>query len=109
MTTLTASQVFAQLASLAEQDVFTNVLPVLNSTLSNIQANPAQWTNPLSAALLANQFLASLTATLPSIEQSAVSGAASLVQAILTSASAKLTATPPMTPAALGTEIGNQA
>jgi hypothetical protein len=107
-TTLTASEVFAQLAALAEQDVFVNVIPVINSTLANIQANPAQWTNPLSASLLANQFLVNLTATLPTLESSAVSGAASVVQSILTTVNAKLVAAAgTVTPVSVGTELGN--
>jgi len=107
MTTLTASQVFSQLAALAEQDVFTNVVPVINSTLLTIQANPGQWVNPLSAGILANQFLANLTATLPNLEQSAVVGAAQLVQAVLTTINAKLVAEAgTVTPAGVGAEIG---
>ena len=107
MTQLSALQVFSQLAALAEQDVFTNAVPVINSTLANIQANPAQWTNPLSAGLLANKFLVDLTATLPTLENSAVSGAAQLVGAILTAVNAKLTAAAgAVTPASVGAEIG---
>jgi hypothetical protein len=107
MTQLSASQVFSQLAALAEQDVFTNAVPVINSTLANIQANPAQWTNPLSAGLLANQFLVNLTATLPNLQNSAVTGAAQLVGAILTAVNTKLVAAAgTVTPASVGAEIG---
>ena len=107
MTTLSASQVFSQLATLAGEDVFTNAVPVISATLSSIEANPAQWTNPLSAALLANSFLAQLTATLPAMEQSAVTGAAQLVGAVLTAVNAKLTAAAAtVTPVSVGTEVG---
>lgn len=107
MTTLTTSQVFSQLAILVGEDVFTNAVPVINATLANIAANPAQWTNPLSAALLANSFLAQLTATLPVMEQSAVTGAARLVGAVLTAVNAKLTAAAAtVTPVSVGTEVG---
>jgi CO dehydrogenase/acetyl-CoA synthase delta subunit len=107
MSTLTASEVFSQLAALAEQDIFVNALPVINTTLANIQANPAQWTNPLSASLLANKFLVDLTATLPSLENTAVSGAATLVGALLTAINAKLIASSgSVTAAGVGTAIG---
>jgi hypothetical protein len=104
---LTASQVFSQLAALAEQDVFTNALPVISSALSDIQANPASWTNPATAILKGNAFLANLTATLPTIENSAVMGAAQLVGAIVTSLNAKLVAAQgSVTAASVGAEIG---
>jgi hypothetical protein len=107
MTTLTAEQVFSQLAQLAQQDIFQNAVPVISSTLANIQANPAEWTNPLSAGLLANQFLVNLTATLPNLQNSAVAGAAQLVGAILTAVNTKLVAAAgTVTPASVGAEIG---
>jgi hypothetical protein len=108
MASLTASQVFSQLAQLAEQNIFTNAVPVINSTLLNIEANPAQWTNPLSAALLGNQFLVNLLATLPSLENSAVTSAATLVQSVLTTVNTKIeAAAAPVTAVSVGAEIGN--
>src|SRR5271167_612054 len=106
MTTLTASQVFTQLAQLAGQDVLQNALPVITSTLADIEANPQTWVNPASAILKGNAFLTSLLATLPTIEGTAVTGAAQLVGALITSLNAKLVAASgTTTPAAVGSEI----
>lgn len=108
MTTLTASQVFSQLAALAGQDVFQNVLPVVTSALADIEANPQTWVNPASAILKGNAFLVNIMATLPTMESTAVTGAAQLVGAIVTSLNAKLVAAAGTTTAtAVGTEIGS--
>jgi hypothetical protein len=104
---LTTSQVFSQLAALAEQDVFTNVIPVISTTLADIEANPSVWVNPATAIIKGNQFLANLTATLPTLEANAVTGAAQLVGAIITSLNAKLVAAAgTVTPTSVGAEIG---
>lgn len=106
MSTLTASEVFSQLAALAGQDVFTNVVPLISATLADIEANPASWVNPATAIIKGNQFLANLTATLPTIETSAVTGAAQLVGAIITGLNAKLAAAATsVTAAGVGSEI----
>lgn len=104
---LTTAQVFGQIAALAGEDVFQNALPVVTSTLSSIQSNPGQWTNPLSAGLLANKFLVDLLATVPALEQSAVQGAATLVNSVLTAVSSKFASTSTsLTPASVGAELG---
>jgi len=108
MTTLTASQVFTQLAELAGQDVFQNVLPIVTSTLADIEANPQTWVNPASAILKGNAFLVNIMATLPTMESTAVTGAAQLVGAIITAVNAKLVAAAgTITPASVGAEVGS--
>lgn len=92
--TTSASTIFSQLAALAGEDVFQNVVPVINSALADIEANPATWTNPATAIIKGNAFLANLLATLPTIENTAVTGAAQLVGAVITGLNAKLAATP---------------
>jgi hypothetical protein len=105
-----ASTIFSQLAALAGEDVFTNVIPVINSALADIEANPATWTNPATAIIKGNAFLANMVATLPTIEASAVTGAAQLVGAIITGLNAKLAATAAsVTPATIASEIGGTA
>jgi len=108
MTTLTASQVFSQLAALAGQDIFQNVLPVVTSALADIEANPQAWVNPASAILKGNAFLVNVMATLPTMESQAVTGAAQLVGAIVTALNSKLVAAAgTATPTTVGTEIGS--
>lgn len=106
MSSTSASTIFSQLAALAGNDVFTNVVPVIGAALADIEANPSEWTNPVTAIIKGNAFLANLTATLPTIESSAVTGAAQLVGAIVTGLQSKLTASAAAaTPAQVGAEI----
>jgi hypothetical protein len=100
-----APSIFSQLASIAENDLFTAVVPVIGSALADIQANPAQWTNPATAIMKGNAFLADLVATLPNLEAISVTQAAQLVSAVITGLQSKLTATPIPTPAQVGGEI----
>jgi hypothetical protein len=101
-----ASTIFSQIAELAGNDVFTAVVPVINSALADIEANPAEWTNPVTAIAKGNAFLANLVATLPTIENNAVTGAGQLVQAVVTGLAAKLTSVAgSVTPAQVGAEI----
>lgn len=75
-----ASDVLTQLGALLGNEVFSTFTPTITSILSDIQANPAEWTNPASAAIKGAAAVATLTAGLPTLENSAVTGAASLVQ-----------------------------
>lgn len=104
--TTSASTVLSQIAALAGEDIFTNVVPVITSALADIEANPATWTNPATAIIKGNAFLANVLATLPTIESTAVTGAAQLVGAIITGVNAKLVAAAAtITPATIAGEI----
>jgi hypothetical protein len=110
--TLTAGQIFGQLATLIESNIFTNALPVINTALGQLAANPQEVLNPLNSGIFAAQFIANLTATLPAIEQEGVQGAVQLLQALLTAAQAKVAAATsgaggatPVTPASVGAAI----
>ena len=110
MSSSSASQIFSQLAALAGEDVFTNVVPVINSALADIEANPQTWVNPATAIIKGNAFFANVLATLPTIEGSAVTGAAQLVGAIVTGLNAKLAAAAAsVTPATIAGEIAGNA
>lgn len=104
----TASQIFSQLAQLAASEAFPPVLTLVNSTLADIEANPQEWVNPASATIKGTAFVANLVATLPSIENAAVPAAAQLISAALTAISAKLAGPAAITPASVGTAIGQE-
>lgn len=103
--TLTPAQVFQQIFALLENNVFTNALPVISGAAATVAANPQTVLNPLQSGLFAAKFVADLTATLPTIENDGVQGAAQIVQAFLTTTITKLNANPPTTPAALGAAL----
>jgi len=107
MSSTTASSIFAQLAQLAASEAFPPVLTLVNSTLADIEANPAEWVNPASATIKGTAFVANLVATLPAIENAAVPAAAQLISAALDAISAKLAAPGALTPTSVGTAIGN--
>jgi len=107
MSSTTASSIFAQLAQLAASEAFPPVLTLVNSTLADIEANPAEWVNPASATIKGTAFVANLVATLPAIENAAVPAAAQLISAALAAISAKLAAPGALTPTSVGTAIGN--
>lgn len=103
----TASQIFSQLAQLAASEAFPPVLTLVNSTLADIEANPQEWVNPASAMVKGTAFVANLVASLPAIENAAVPAAAQLISAALAAISAKLAAPTTVTPASVGTAIGD--
>lgn len=107
MSSSKASQIFSELAQLAASEAFPPVLTLVNATLNDIEANPQEWVNPASAVVKGTAFVANLVATLPAIENAAVPAAAQLISAALAAISAKLSAPSTLTPASLGTAIGN--
>src|SRR5579863_8727381 len=112
---LTASQVLSQIGSLLAEEAFQAFNPVIGATLADIAANPSEWTNPATAAVKGAAAVANLTAALPTLEGSAVTGAAQLVATLWNAVGTKVTpvATPPATTApttaqqavSIGTEI----
>lgn len=102
--TLSPAQVFQQIGSLMLNTVFTNALPVITTALSQLEANPAELTNPLTAGLFANKLMVDLLATLPSIENEGVQGVAQFIEAFLTAVQAKFAA-PGVTAAQAGAAL----
>lgn len=102
-----ASQIFSELAQLAASEAFPPVLTLVNSTLADIEANPQEWVNPLTVIPKGTAFMANLVATLPAIENAAVPAAAQLISAALAAISAKLASPSALTPASVGTAIGD--
>lgn len=103
---LTPEEVFQQLGSLLLNNVFTNALPVVTTALAKVEANPSMVLNPLTSGIFAAQFVADITATLPTIEASATQQAATLVQsflAVLITKAQSITTTA----ASVGTALGN--
>jgi hypothetical protein len=98
MTTSTDTAL-AQLGELLLNNAVVAALPVVNSTLADIAANPAVWTNPASGFLKGTAALAALQATLPQIESTSTTTLANVVQAIIAAGVAKLTPAPLPTPA----------
>jgi thioredoxin-like negative regulator of GroEL len=107
-TTLTPAQVFQQLLGLIENNVFQNALPIITAALTQIEQNPQTVLNPLQSGLFAAKFVADLSAVLPSIENTGVQDAASVVQAFLTGVITKLN-TNPATAAQVGAALANTA
>jgi hypothetical protein len=109
MSTTTATpNIFGQLAELLASQALPPVLTLVNSTLADIEANPQEWVNPASATVKGTAFVASLVATLPTIENNAVPVAAQFVGALLNTLSAKLASLPAGTTATtLGTAAAN--
>lgn len=107
MSSLTPEQVFQQILGLIENNVFTNAMPVIAGALATVEANPQTVLNPLQSGLFAAKFVADLSATLPSIENSGVQGAAQVVQAFLTGVITKLNAAP-VSAAQVGINIATQ-
>lgn len=87
---VTGTNIFSELASLTASEVFPPVLTLVNSTLADIEANPQEWVNPITATIKGNAFVTNLIATLPAIENSAVPAAAQLISAVLNTLAAKL-------------------
>jgi hypothetical protein len=120
-TTTSASDVLSQLGELLGNEVFQTFTPTIDSILSDIQANPAEWTNPATAIIKGTAAVTALTANLPTLENTAVNGAASLVQFLWTAlgqkiaaaANAAVAAAPAastaaaVTPPAISTQVGS--
>ena len=105
---VSASQVFQEIVALLANDVFTNALPIITQALTTVSANPQEVLNPLNSGLFVGKFIADLAATLPTIESSAITGAAQIANALLSGVSAKVsTAAAATSPAAVGAQIAS--
>lgn len=112
------SDFLSQLGDLLGNEVFQTFSPTVGSILQDIQANPAEWTNPATAVIKGTAAVAALTADLPTLQNTAVNGAAQLVgflwtavgQHIASQAAASVAAAPvpgtPVAAPAVGAEIG---
>jgi hypothetical protein len=106
MTTSTVDTALAQLGQLLLNNAVVQVMPIVSATLTDIENNPAVWTNPASAFLKGVGVLGQLQATLPSIESTSVTTLASVVQALIAVGVAKLTpAAPAPTPTTIATGL----
>lgn len=118
MTTSSAETALAQLGELLVNNVVVAAMPIVASTLADIEANPAEWTNPATVFLKGTSVLGQFEGALPGLENASVNTLASVVQAIIAAGVAKLApatlptptqialglvdaATPPATPAAV--------
>ena len=90
--TLSPAQVFQEIGQLLLNNVFANALPVITAAISQVEANPAELTNPLTVGLFANKLMVDLLATLPSIENASVVSVGQFVEAFLTTIQAKVSA-----------------
>lgn len=73
-------------------DGFSKLAPVITSTLADIQANPHQWTDPLTAPLKVVKFQADLAGALPNAQDVSVADAAGLVSGLWSKVMADLAA-----------------
>jgi hypothetical protein len=107
--TTTPAEIFQEIVALLANDVFTNALPVITTALTTLTSNPQEVLNPLNAGLFVGKFIADLNATLPTIEASAVEGAAQLANTLLATVSAKVSAAAAATSAStVGAQIAGQ-
>jgi hypothetical protein len=89
---LTPAQVFQEIGALILNNVFSNALPVITAAITQLEANPSELTNPLTAGLFANKFMVDLLATLPAIENESVVSVGQFIESFLTAVQAKVSA-----------------
>lgn len=73
------SSVLGDLAIVVASDGFTALAPVITAALADIHANPASWTNPISAPLKVIKLQADLAGALPAAQDVSVADAAAFI------------------------------
>lgn len=84
--------VLSDLATVIGSDAFNAVAPVITATLADIHANPAVWTNPVTAPVKLIAVQAQLVAALPTAQNSAVVDVTAFLTAFWTKLGADLAA-----------------
>lgn len=93
----------SDVATVIGSDAFNVVAPIITSTLADIHANPAVWTNPVSAPVKLVAVQAQLVAALPSAQNTTVMDISALLIAVWTKLGADLAAKAAAAQASLAT------
>ena len=82
----------SDIATVIGSDAFNVVAPIITGTLVDIHANPAVWTNPVSAPVKLMSVQAQLIAALPTMQNIGVMDVSALLIALWTKVGADLAA-----------------
>jgi len=74
--------VLGDIATVVASDGFSEIAPVITAALADIHANPAVWTNPVTAPLKLVKLQADLAAALPNAQNVSVADAAAAVSGL---------------------------
>lgn len=101
----TVSTLLKSFGDILLNDAYKAFNPVIGPALADIAANPAVWTNPVTATVKGMAVVAQLAAAVPTLESTAVTGAAQLVGSLWAEIGAQFAAQAATAQAAVGTAV----